>query len=105
MTVGGDTFIHDMLKSVGLKNVFEHLTRYPQITVADLQSSNCQLLLLSTEPYPFAKKHIDELQPLFPYTRIILVDGEMFSWYGSRMKMAPEYFLQLKSELAEIDKR
>ena len=92
MTVGSDTFIHDMLKAAGLKNMFEHLTRYPEIKIADLQAKNCQLLLLSTEPYPFNQKHVDELQIHLPDTKIILVDGEMFSWYGSRLLKVPGYF-------------
>jgi ABC-type Fe3+-hydroxamate transport system substrate-binding protein len=91
MTVGGDTFIQAILESCGLKNVFDDCTRYPQITISDLQASNCELLLLSTEPYPFAQKHVEELQIHLPHTRIILVDGEMFSWYGSRLLQTPGY--------------
>jgi ABC-type Fe3+-hydroxamate transport system substrate-binding protein len=92
MTVGGDVFIHAMLVASGLKNVFEHLDRYPQINIADLQTADCKLLLLSTEPYPFSQKHIEELQKHLPDTKIILVDGEMFSWYGSRLLQSAEYF-------------
>ncbi len=59
----------------------------------------CELLLLSSEPYPFKQKHIDELQQQLPDTKIILVDGEMFSWYGSRLLHAPAYFKRLLKEL------
>lgn len=92
LTVGGDTFIHAMIKAAGLNNIFQYLTRYPEIRIEDLRNSNCELLLLSTEPYPFKQKHIDELQPHLPGAKIIVVDGEMFSWYGSRLLHAPDYF-------------
>jgi ABC-type Fe3+-hydroxamate transport system substrate-binding protein len=95
MTAGGDTFIHAMMEAAGFENVFKNKTRYPEITINDLHIANCQLLLLSSEPFPFKQKHIDELQPQLPGTKIILVDGEMFSWYGSRLLKAPEYFKNL----------
>jgi hypothetical protein len=79
-----------MLTRCGLKNIFGHLTRYPAITVEQL--SGCRLLLLSSEPYPFKQRHIDELQAQLPDTKIMLVDGEMFSWFGSRLLHAPAYF-------------
>jgi ABC-type Fe3+-hydroxamate transport system substrate-binding protein len=98
MTVGGDTFIHHLLQRCGLQNVFEKSARYPAIGIEDLQAADCELLLLSSEPYPFKQQHIDELQAWLPDTRILLVDGEMFSWYGSRLLKAPGYFQQLLGE-------
>ncbi|WP_315821741.1 helical backbone metal receptor [Paraflavitalea speifideaquila] len=95
MTVGHDTFIHHLLQRCGLQNVFEQQSRYPAIDIAALQAADCKLLLLSSEPYPFKQQHIDELQQHLPATRILLVDGEMFSWYGSRLLQAPAYFQQL----------
>jgi ABC-type Fe3+-hydroxamate transport system substrate-binding protein len=90
MTIGKDTFIHDMLNRCGFTNIFGHTTRYPAIDTWQL--AGCDLLLLSSEPYPFQQKHLDELQAALPHTKIILVDGEMFSWYGSRLLHAPAYF-------------
>src|SRR5439155_19776283 len=97
LTVGGDTFIHDMLQQAGFENIFSTEKRYPEITIEQLQNLNCERLLLSSEPYPFAQKHINVLQPLLPGTKISLVDGEMFSWYGSRLLHAPAYFKTLLS--------
>lgn len=85
MTAGADTFIHDILQLSGLRNIFGNRTRYPEVTITDLRKKNIQLLLLATEPYPFRQKHIDELTKELPGTRILLADGEIFSWYGSRM--------------------
>ena len=95
MTVGGGTFINDILSQCGLQNIFADKERYPEMSIADLLIANCQLVLLSTEPYPFKQKHIDELQQQLPHTKIILVDGEMFSWYGSRMLLMPQYLQRL----------
>lgn len=99
MTIGGDTFINDMMKYCGLKNIFLDKKRYPEITLQELSTNNCQLLLLSSEPYPFKQKHLDELQKYLPDKKIILVNGEMFSWYGSRLLLAPQYFKNLLNSL------
>lgn len=95
MTVGHDTFIHHMLQYCGFTNAFEHLARYPEVSVADMRAKGCEYILLSSEPYPFAEKHIHELNRELPQSKIILVDGEMFSWYGSRLLEAAEYFRRL----------
>lgn len=99
MTVGNDTFIHNMLEAAGFENVFSERKRYPVISMEDLKQSGCELLLLSSEPFPFKQQHIDELQQQLPKTKIMLVDGEMFSWYGSRLLKAPGYFLHLHGTL------
>ncbi|GAA4750683.1 helical backbone metal receptor [Flavisolibacter ginsenosidimutans] len=99
MTVGGDTFIHDLLTRAGFENIFQNKNRYPVIGVEELLIASCQLLILSSEPYPFRQKHIEELQKQLPNTKIILADGEMFSWYGSRLLHAPAYFLQLREQI------
>lgn len=102
MTIGNDAFINDMLNRAGFQNIFKDLTRYPEITIEQLQAANCQLLLLSSEPFPFKQKHAVELQSLLPNTKIILVDGEMFSWYGSRLVKAPAYFQQLQNQVLSL---
>jgi ABC-type Fe3+-hydroxamate transport system substrate-binding protein len=73
MTIGHDTFIHDMLTRCGFSNTFGHTTRYPAIDTWQLKQ--CDLLLLSSEPFPFQQKHLEELQPQLPNTKIMLVDG------------------------------
>jgi ABC-type Fe3+-hydroxamate transport system substrate-binding protein len=95
MTAGGDTFINAMMETAGLNNIFKNKTRYPETSIEELKNKNIELLLLSSEPYPFKQKHIDELQIELPETKILLADGEMFSWYGSRLQYAPGYFIQL----------
>lgn len=100
MTIGGDTFIHSMLEAAGFKNIFADKIRYPEISIDQLQAADCQLLLLSSEPFPFKQKHINELQSQLPNTQILLADGEMFSWYGSRLLTAPAYLKELLESLS-----
>lgn len=99
MTVGGDTFINDMLQHCGLQNKYAAKARYPEINIDELSADGCDLLLLSSEPYPFKQSHMDQLRALLPATKIILVDGEPFSWYGSRLLQAPGYFNLLLSSI------
>jgi ABC-type Fe3+-hydroxamate transport system substrate-binding protein len=108
MTVGGDTFIHYMLEAAGFENVFKNRQRYPEITIDDLLIANCQLLLLSSEPFPFKQKHMDEIRQKLNdagmvQTKIMLVDGEMFSWYGSRLQYAPGYFKKLRAAIDTLN--
>ncbi|MEO8173513.1 MAG: helical backbone metal receptor [Sediminibacterium sp.] len=95
MSVGGDTFISNLLQVSGFENVLSDQMRYPQVTAAELRSKNTELVFLSSEPYPFKQKHIDELQAELPDVKIILVDGEIFSWYGSRMQYVGSYIKEL----------
>jgi ABC-type Fe3+-hydroxamate transport system substrate-binding protein len=97
LTVGGDTFIHHLLDICGFENIFGHLPRYPEIKMDQVMEANCDLVLLSSEPFPFKEKHIADLEKLLPNARIVLVDGELFSWYGSRLLYAPRYFKELIS--------
>jgi ABC-type Fe3+-hydroxamate transport system substrate-binding protein len=99
LTVGSDTFIHDMLQRSGFENIFAALSRYPEVTLEATRNADCELLLLSSEPYPFTQRHIMLLQPQLPETKIVLVDGELFSWYGSRLQWAPAYFRMLQAML------
>ena len=95
MTVNSDTFIHDILLRCGFENVFaQYTSRYPEISIEQLEATKPDIVLLSSEPYPFSEKHIEELKAsaALKNTKVQLVDGEMFSWYGSRLIHSPEYF-------------
>lgn len=92
MAAGGGTFINDMMHYCGLRNIFSDLNRYPEITLNEIKELGCEILLLSSEPYPFKEKHVDEIKKQLPDVKIELADGEMFSWYGSRLLKAANYF-------------
>jgi len=98
MVVAADTFINDMLKRAGFINVFGHLSRYPEVDKAMLREASPEVILLSSEPYPFRQKHIEELRSLCPDAVICLADGELFSWYGSRLLQSATYFRNLHRE-------
>jgi ABC-type Fe3+-hydroxamate transport system substrate-binding protein len=102
MVAGGNTFINAMMEAAGFENIFKDESRYPEIHLEELKIKNPELILLSSEPYPFQQKHLDELQLLLPHARIILVDGEMFSWYGSRLLQSPSYFAGLQRRLHAV---
>lgn len=99
MVAGTGTFIHEMLEKAGFENVFYDQARYPAISLESLKALQPELLLLSSEPYPFGPKHIAAFQELLPQATILLVDGTYFSWYGSRLLDAPAYFTQLQQSL------
>ncbi|MER2996383.1 ABC transporter substrate-binding protein [Pontibacter populi] len=103
MAVGGNNFINHILQRCGFENVFSELERYPEITSDQLQQARPQLILLSSEPYPFKEKHIAEFQAICPQAKIKVVDGEMFSWYGSRLAMAPAYLQRVIDEVKLFD--
>ena len=94
MVAGVETYIDNLLKLCGLKNAF-NTDRYPEVTTDYLVKLNPDIILLSSEPYPFKQKHIDEFMQLLPHAKIMLVDGEMFSWYGSRLLHVPGYLSNL----------
>ncbi len=95
MTVGGDTFINDMLLHAGLNNLYNHTTRYPIVEEKELGIKAPAYILLSSEPYPFKDRHIKQFTEKFPKSKVILADGQMFSWYGIRPLFAPDYFRKM----------
>ncbi len=98
MWAGKDTFINHMLDFCQFKNVVTH-NRYPEIDWDDIKQLAPQYVFLSSEPYPFQQKHVDELKAKLPDTNILLVDGEFFSWYGSRLLKASSYFASLLNQI------
>jgi len=99
MAAGKDTFINEMLHKAGFDNAITSPTaRYPELTTEDIISLNPDFIFLSSEPFPFVEKHIERFATNFNNSRIILVDGEFFSWFGSRMLLAPSYFQELTKQ-------
>ncbi len=99
MSIGADTFIHDMLQRGGFENVCAAYTRYPVLTPEMVVTLQPELILLSSEPYPFQEKHLPELQALCPQATVLLVDGQFFSWYGARLLETPAYMQALRDQL------
>ena len=98
IVVGSQTYIDSQLKTIGLNNVVKK-ARYPKLE--EIEIENPDLIFLSSEPYPFQEKHRKEFEEKFPNSKTIIVDGEMFSWYGSRILKAIPYFRELKKTIIE----
>ncbi len=97
MLAGYDTFIGSMLRLLGAELLVpaESKGRYPEATIEEMRLLQPDLVLLSSEPFPFKQKHIDELKRAGLEVPVMLVEGDMFSWYGSRLAKVPRYFGQI----------
>lgn len=94
MVVGNDTFVNHLLEMNKFENAYQHISRYPEVDVENLEPAD--FILLSSEPFPFGEKHKQELLPLVGDRKIRFVDGEYFSWYGTRLEKAFQYFKELR---------
>ena len=98
MAINGDTFIDALLAQAGGRNVFaDRAERYPTITPGELALADPAVVMLSTEPFPFQPRHIDELAELsgLARERFRIVDGELLSWHGSRTVLGVPYAAEL----------
>lgn len=102
MTVGGDTYIHSMMQHLGIENATSDLLRYPEMTEDQIRQSSAQNLLFSSEPFPFKEKHINQYKKIFPGQEGHIVDGELFSWYGSRLIKMEAYARRLQQQLGKL---
>ena len=85
MAVAPGTYVDGLLTLAGGENVVGASSgRYP--TVDGEQLARADQILLSSEPFPFEQKHLDELaaESGLPAARFRLVDGELLSWHGAR---------------------
>ncbi len=106
MACGTDNFIHDVIHRAGWINIFGSRaetgqSRYPSLTIEEIQQAAPDVIFLSSEPYPFNDEHAVAFRKTFSRCRVERVDGTMFSWYGSRMLKMPSYLKQLHHRLSE----
>lgn len=100
MVVGSPTYIDSILSVAGWENPFRaRAERYPIVSLEELREVNLDYIFLSSEPFPFTEQHFEEFQEILPATKIVLVDGEIFSWYGARMRRLPDYIQQLTKDI------
>jgi hypothetical protein len=102
MTVGGDTFIHDVMGWGGFENVYGDQARYPEVSIEELASQDVDVVLCSSEPFPFHQKDTftADLEDALPDTPVEVVDGQPFSWYGPRLLDTPSYLSALRERLS-----
>jgi len=94
MTINRDTYIHDMLRVCGARNVFgDRPERYPTVTLDEVAAQRPAVILLPDEPFRFRRAHLADFEsyaevPAVRDGRIHLVDGKPFSWHGPRIAQA-----------------
>jgi ABC-type Fe3+-hydroxamate transport system substrate-binding protein len=100
MVAGNDTFINEMLKLNNFQNIYQDKGRYPEIELKKMRlKGDPDCVFLSSEPFPFADEHAFEIGRFTHHAKTIFVDGEMFSWYGTRLVKAFEYFKILHQKI------
>lgn len=100
MVAGKNTFINEILTLNRFQNIYEEKGRYPEIELEKIrQEGDPEIVFLSSEPFPFKDEHAFEIGRNTHHAKTIFVDGEMFSWYGSRLLKAFDYFKQLHQKL------
>jgi ABC-type Fe3+-hydroxamate transport system substrate-binding protein len=99
MVAGGDTFISYILGMTGMVNVFNDSKRYPERVTKQLIEAKPDVIILSTEPFPFKKKDIKRYRDEFNNIPVVLADGELISWYGSRLIKTPSYLIKLREKI------
>ena len=100
MAAGSDTFINEMMQRAGFENICSQ-NRYPALSFEEMKALKPEIILLSSEPFPFKAKHVQEIRTELPNTEVMLVDGELFSWYGSRLLKSAAYFLELRGGVSD----
>lgn len=117
MTFNADTYAHDLLWVCGGLNVFADRqrlyplkadlgeaepypeaqvegrdTRYPRITLEEVEEAQPDVILLPTEPFPFTDEHVPIFAgldvPAARNGRIHVVDGSLVTWHGTRLAHA-----------------
>lgn len=102
MSCGGDTYIHSIMSHLGLKNVYSSSKRYPEVKLEELKEESPDLVLLTSEPYYFRQSDQEELRRILPNTCVIRVSGKSFTWYGSQLSEACQYFNDELLDSAQI---
>ena len=102
MVVASGTFVDHLLGLLG-RNVFGDLNRYPAVSKEQIDAQKPDIIFLSSEPYSFTDRHKAEFRAICPDARILIVNGELFSWYGSRLKYTAPYFESLRRQFKELD--
>ena len=101
MVAGGDNFINEMLKLNHFTNIYESKGGYPEVIIQKMRiQGDPDVVFLSSEPYPFKEEDAFEIGRFTHHAKTVFVDGEMFSWYGSRLVKAFQYFKKLQERLA-----
>lgn len=103
MAAGSDTFINYLMQLNHFTNIYANrVERYPEVEIQKMRiQGDPEIVFLSSEPYPFKEEHAFEIGRFTHHAKTVFVDGEMFSWFGTRLFKAFPYFKQLQERLGE----
>ena len=100
MVAANHTFINHLLELNRFDNIYKDKERYPEIELKKIRlEGDPEVILLSSEPYPFKDEHAFEIGRFAHHAKTVFVDGELFSWYGSRLLKSFDYFKKLRNRL------
>jgi iron complex transport system substrate-binding protein len=104
MVAAGNTFINELLKLNKFENIYDknpkYEGRYPEVIIQKMRiQGDPDLVLLSSEPFPFNDEHAFELGRFTHHAKTVFVDGELFSWYGSRLVKSFAYFKKIHQKI------
>ena len=100
MVAANRTFINHLLELNHFENIYANRERYPEVELKKIRlEGDPDLVFLSSEPYPFKEEHAFEVGRCTHHAKTVFVDGEMFSWYGSRLLKAFDYFKKLRERI------
>lgn len=102
MAVASNNYINSVMEYFGFENCLKHQDRYPVLLESEIKKMNPEIIFLSSEPFPFKEEHIPEFRQIFPNSKVIVVDGEAFSWYGTRQIKRANYLKDLAESLKPI---
>jgi ABC-type Fe3+-hydroxamate transport system substrate-binding protein len=91
MSLAADTYGSSLLDLLGVGNVFAGaVERYPEVTLDEVAALAPNLVVLPSEPYPFAERHVVEVERTVPGVPTVLVDGRDLFWWGFRTPAAAD---------------
>jgi len=100
MVAGNETYINEILKLNKFENIYANMSRYPKIEIHKIRNEgDPDVIILSSEPFPFKDEHAMEIATYTNRSITVFGDGELFSWFGSRLLLSFDYFKELHKKL------
>lgn len=100
LVVGSNTYINEVLHLNHFKNIYDTKERYPEVQIQKMRlEGDPEIVFLSSEPFPFNEEHAFEIGRFTHHAKLVFVDGEMFSWHGTRLHKALNYFKSLHQKI------
>ncbi|AMC11893.1 cobalamin-binding protein [Lutibacter profundi] len=96
MVAGNNTYINEILKLNKFENIYANRSRYPKVEINKIRhEGDPDVIILSSEPFPFKDEHAMEIATYTNRSVTVFADGELFSWFGSRLLLSFDYFKEL----------